>query len=264
MIDRPRLRALLFGLAAVLAAPAGAQKILYKLIDRQGRVIYTDSVPKNFDGTVTPLEPVTESNVVPSAKPPEDAARAKAPPGINETRRQAREALDEKLRAAQAKAEAARKAKAEGADPLRRGVADHPAPLRAAAVGAAAADAQLLPSRRPRTASPSSIARRQVPNDAYYARQKKLDDDLAAAEEELTARRAGLPPRHGLGFADRGEVPARTDGEARRAGRRFPVPQRRREGDHGAVVRAEPRRRKEDRGADAAGLAREAVAQAQC
>lgn len=185
MTDRPRLRALLFGLAAVLAAPAGAQKILYKLIDRQGRVIYTDSVPKNFDGTVTPLEPVTESNVVPSAKPPEDAARAKAPAGINETRRQAREGLDQKLRAAQAKAEAARKAKAEGGDPLPeelQTIQHRSAPPRS---GQPLPKPNCFLAKTPNGA-PVVHCPSQVPNDAYYARQKKLEDDLAAAEEELT------------------------------------------------------------------------------
>jgi hypothetical protein len=190
LIDRTRIRALLLVLAAVLAAPAGAQKILYKLVDRQGRVTYTDSVPKNFDGTVTPLDPVTESNVMPSAKPPEGATKATAPTataptGINETRRQAREDLDRKLRAAQAKAEAARKAKAEGADPAPeelQTIQHRSAPPRS---GQPLPKPNCFLAKTPNGA-PVVHCPSQVPNDAYYARQKKLDDDLAAAEEELT------------------------------------------------------------------------------
>lgn len=185
MIDRPRLRALLFGLAAILAAPAGAQKILYKLIDRQGRVIYTDSVPKNFDGTVTPLEPEAGSNVMPSARPPEAAATVNAPAGINETRRQARDDLDQKLRAAQAKAEAARKAKAEGADPLPeelQTIQHRSAPPRS---GQPLPKPNCFVAKTPHGV-PVVHCPSQVPNDAYYARQKTLDDELAAAEGELT------------------------------------------------------------------------------
>jgi hypothetical protein len=185
LIERTRFRALLLGLAAVLAAPALAQQILYKLIDRQGRVTYTDSVPKNFDGTVTPLEPDTGSNVVPSARPPEGAAKAKAPPGINETRRQARDDLDRKLRAAQAKVEAARKAKAEGADPQAeelQTIQHRSAPPRP---GQPLPKPNCFLAKTPNGA-PVVHCPSQVPNDAYYARQKKLDDDLAAAEEELT------------------------------------------------------------------------------
>lgn len=178
------MRALMLGLAALLAGPALAQQILYKLIDRQGRVTYTDSVPKNFDGTVTPLEPDTGSNVVPSARPPEGAAKAKAPPGINETRRQARDDLDRKLRAAQAKVEAARKAKAEGADPQAeelQTIQHRSAPPRS---GQPLPKPNCFLAKTPNGA-PVVHCPSQVPNDAYYARQKKLEDDLAAAEEEL-------------------------------------------------------------------------------
>lgn len=184
MTDRPPLRALLLVLAVALASPALAQKILYKLVDRQGRVTYTDSVPKNFDGTVTPMEPVTESNVLPSAKPPEAAAGAKAPEGLNETRRQARDDLDRKLRAAQAKVEAARKAKDEGADPLPeelQTIQHRSAPPRP---GQPLPKPNCFVARTPQGA-PVVHCPSQVPNDAYYARQKKLDDDLAAAQEEL-------------------------------------------------------------------------------
>ena len=62
------MRALLVALVALLAAPAFAQ-VLFKLVDRQGRVLYTDKVPKDFDGTVTRLESEPASNVLPSSRP---------------------------------------------------------------------------------------------------------------------------------------------------------------------------------------------------
>ena len=184
MIDRTRIRALLLALAAVLAAPAGAQKILYKLIDRQGRVIYTDSVPKNFDGTVTRLESEPTSNVLPSSRTGESPPPASTPTGIGEDRRRAREDLGKKLRAAQDRVDAARKAKAEGNDPLPDELQTiqhrHP-PLRSGqqppnpncfvAKDASGAASLNCPSR--------------VPHDAYYERQKKLDLELRNAEEEL-------------------------------------------------------------------------------
>ena len=177
------MRALLVALVALLAAPAFAQ-VLFKLVDRQGRVLYADKVPKDFDGTVTRLESEPASNVLPSSRPGESPPRASPPAGIGEDRRRAREDLGKKLRDAQDRAEAARKAKAEGSDPLPDELQTiqhrHP-PLRSGqqppnpncfvAKDASGAASLNCPSR--------------VPHDAYYERQKKLDEELRTAEEEL-------------------------------------------------------------------------------
>ena len=183
LIDRQAVRALLVALVAFLAAPACAQ-VLYKLVDRQGRVIYSDKVPKDFDGTVTRLEPDTASNIVPSARPGDGPPRAAAPSGVGEERRRAREDLGKKLRDAQDRAEAARKAKAEGGEPQpdELQTIQHRLP-------------PLQPGQAPprpncfATKDPSGVALlncpSRVPNDTYYDRQKKLDEDLRRAEEEL-------------------------------------------------------------------------------
>jgi len=177
------VRAWLLAMAVALAGPAAAQT-LYKLTDKEGRVTYSDKVPKGYDGTVVAIEPDTASNIVPSAKAGTGAGPAAPPSGIGEDRRKAREDLDRKLRAAQARAEAARKAKAEGGDPLPdelQTVQHRSRPLRAG---------EQPPNPNCFNAvDPSGIATlncpTRVPGEAYYERQKKLDEDLKRAEEEL-------------------------------------------------------------------------------
>ena len=176
-------RALLLALAVALALPASGQ-VLYKLVDRQGRVTYSDSEPKNFDGTVTRLESDTTSNILPSAKPGEVATKAGAAPGIGEIRRAAREDLDKKLRVAQARVEAARKAKTEGDEPLPdelQTIQHRSAPLKA---GQQPPNPNCFVATDPNGAATLNCPSR-APGEAYYERQKKLADDLKRAEEEL-------------------------------------------------------------------------------
>jgi hypothetical protein len=175
---------LLLMLAVALASPASAQ-VLYKLIDREGRVTYSDREPKDFDGKVIRLEPDVASNIVPSPKAAEPAPAGASPvTGVADQRRRTREDLDRKLREAQLRVEVARKAKAEGVDPLPeelqttqhryRPLAEGELPPRPNCFHAAdASGAVFLNCPTP------------VPSDAFYARQKKLDDDLKRAEEEL-------------------------------------------------------------------------------
>jgi hypothetical protein len=184
LIDHPSARALLFALAAAVALPAPAQ-VLYKLVDRQGRVTYSDSVPKNYEGQVTRIEPPDAvSNVVNSGKQVEAAPKAGSPPGMAETRRRTREELEAKLRAAQAKVEAARKAKAEGGDPQvdeMQTIQHRRAPL---ASGEQPPNANCFTATDPNGTAFLNCPTR-IPDGSYYERQKKLDDDLKRAEEEL-------------------------------------------------------------------------------
>ncbi|MBL0143365.1 MAG: DUF4124 domain-containing protein [Betaproteobacteria bacterium] len=184
MIERSALRgALLLALAVMLATPAWAQ-VLYKLVDRQGRVTYSDKEPKNYDGTVTRLEPDTASNIVPGAKPGENPPRAGTAGGIGETRRLAREDLDRKLRAAQARVDAARKALAGGSEPLPeelQTVQHRYPPLKA---GENPPNPNCFAANDP-SGVPSLNCPTRVPLDAFYERQKKLEDELKVAEEEL-------------------------------------------------------------------------------
>ena len=184
MTDRRAVRACLLALAAILAAPAAAQ-VLYKLIDRQGRVTYSDKAPKNFDGTVTILTPDTESNLLPSGRPAEAARPPAQAPGVAEGRRATREALEKRLRAAQARVEAARKALSEGGDPQQdemQTIQHRKPPL---AAGQAPPNRNCFTTRNPRTGAEVLNCPTRVPSDAYYERQKKLEEELKAAEEEL-------------------------------------------------------------------------------
>jgi hypothetical protein len=183
LIERSALRVLLLALAAALASPACAQ-ILYKLVDRQGRVTYSDSEPKNFDGTVTRIDPDTASNVMPSGKAGEGAARAGAATGIGETRRAAREDLEGKLRAAQARVESARKALAEGSEPLPeelQSIQHRYPPLKS---GEQPPNPNCFAATSP-SGEASLNCPTRMPLDTYYERQKKLEGDLKLAEEDL-------------------------------------------------------------------------------
>lgn len=184
MTDRRAVRACLLALAAILAAPAAAQ-VLYKLVDRQGRVTYSDKAPKNFDGTVTVLTPDTESNLLPSGRPAEAARPPAQAPGVAEGRRATREALEKRLRAAQARVEAARKALSEGGDPQQdemQTIQHRKPPL---AAGQAPPNRNCFTTKNPRTGAEVLNCPTRVPSDAYYERQKKLEEELKAAEEEL-------------------------------------------------------------------------------
>lgn len=164
--------------------PSAGAQVLYKLVDPQGRVTYSDREPKNFDGKVIRLEPDVASNVVPSAKAGESPAKGAPKPGLAETRRATREDLEKKLRAAQSRYEAARKAKEDGASPApgeMQVVQRRYAPL---AAGQAPPRPNCFPSVDPNGAS-LLICPMQVPQEAYFDRLKKLDEELARAEEEL-------------------------------------------------------------------------------
>lgn len=183
MIDRHLAHALLLVLAAAVALPASAQ-VLYKLTDRQGRVTYADREPRDFDGTVVRIDPDPASNIVPSAKTGAPSRPANAPSEWAEARRKSREELEKRLRAAQDRVDAARKAKSEGGEPLPeelQTVQRHQPPLKA---GQAPPNPNCFASRFPSGAASLNCPGR-VPDDAFYERQKKLDEDLARAEEEL-------------------------------------------------------------------------------
>ena len=51
-----RRHALTFALAALIAASPGAAQTVYKLIDRNGKVTYSEEPPKDFDGKVIRID----------------------------------------------------------------------------------------------------------------------------------------------------------------------------------------------------------------
>jgi hypothetical protein len=178
-------------LAVTFAAGIADAQVLYKLIGRDGQVTYSDKEPKNFDGKIIRIETDAGSNILPSAQGVKAPAAALPVPGIAEERRKSREELEQRLKAAQARVEAARKARSEAETPNSdemRIIQNRFAPLEP---GQQAPRANCFPAVDPGSGVALLICPLLVPGDSFYDRQKKLDDDLALAEEELrTAERA--------------------------------------------------------------------------
>jgi hypothetical protein len=146
-------------LAIVLACFGGTAlaQTVYKLIDKNGKVTYSDTAPKNFDGKVIPLgiDPDANIAVSPKGSGPEGAP-AKSPYATqNENNRNT--AVDQ-LQQAQDALKAAQEAVDKGKDPLED-------------------EWQTLTS--------SAGGGRRVPGESYYARQKSLADALKRAEKDL-------------------------------------------------------------------------------
>jgi multidrug resistance efflux pump len=185
LTERSALAALLLACGVLLAAPAAAQ-VLYKLVDKNGRVTYSDREPKGYEGTVTRIEQDTAPTSLPPSKPVEAKKRESSSPGIAESRRSSREALDKKVREAQAKVDAARKARDEGGDPRAdelQTVQHRYPPLRS---GEAPPRANCFNAVDPNGAATLNCPT-QVPQESYYERRKKLEDAVRDAEAELAA-----------------------------------------------------------------------------
>jgi hypothetical protein len=146
---------LLIPLAAALLAfahPASAQT-LYKLIDKNGKVTYSDTPPKDFDGKVVPVEVDPNRNRA-TILPPGAAAEA-----LSKDKPKTAENADERLKQAQARLEAARKDLAFARDNPREGEVE-----RVGNVGGGA---------------------RPVPTEAYEKRLAALEQAVRDAEEEV-------------------------------------------------------------------------------
>jgi len=185
LTERSSLAALLLACGVLLAVPAAAQ-VLYKLVDKNGQVTYSDREPKGYDGTVTRIEPDAAPTYRPPTKPVEAKPREGTSPGMAETRRNSREALDKKVREAQAKVDAARKARDEGEDPRAdelQTVQHRYPPLRR---GQAPPRANCFDAVDPNGAATLNCPT-QVPQESYYERRKKLEDAVRDAEAELAA-----------------------------------------------------------------------------
>jgi hypothetical protein len=87
---------------AVACSPAAAQ-LLYKLIDKNGKVTYVDKVPQNYDGRVIPLDVDKKRNTATLNAP------APATPSPLTDRMRAGELADQNLKAAQERLAEARK-----------------------------------------------------------------------------------------------------------------------------------------------------------
>lgn len=146
-------------LAALVSGAAAAQATLYKLIDKNGKVTYVDTPPKNFDGQVIPVEIDTKRNSA-TITTPGTASGVKA---IDE--KQAADArASERVKAAEAKLEAAKKALADARENPGEGEVN-----RVGTVGGFT---------------------RPVPTPDYEKRLANLEEAVRVAEAELRQARA--------------------------------------------------------------------------
>ncbi|QJR13906.1 DUF4124 domain-containing protein [Usitatibacter palustris] len=178
------------GIAAVFAAllafpfevPA---QTMYKLVDRAGKVSYSDKVPKNFDGQVTPIE-TDPANVQPAPLP---AAKG-APKGtdepkadMNAKRRAQRERLQAAIDAAHERLDKAKAALASGVDPKE----DEYQTIQQKYDGSAKAGPRSNCMKQTGVDGKTLwICPTIVPGEAYRDRIAALEAEVAAAEAELT------------------------------------------------------------------------------
>jgi hypothetical protein len=183
-----------FILALFFADPCAAQT-LYKWIDKDGRVQFADKPPVGFKGEVTKIQvdaqpdPVTRVPYV--APAPKRAVNVdeekKKPPDIATLRRQQRELLGARVEAARTKLEGARKALSDGGNP----VEDERDYVRQDFPRDARSPEKTPPPRTNCSTQTTTDGRavwncpRPIPNETYFERQKKLEDAVRQAEEEL-------------------------------------------------------------------------------
>ncbi len=140
-------------LAAMASGPLAAQT-LYKLIDKKGKVTYSDTPPKDFDGQVIPVE----------IDPKRNSATINTPglhPGARafDEKQAVADRANERVRAAQEKLDAARKKLAMARDNPEEGEVE-----RVGKVGGGS---------------------RPVPTPDYEKRLTLLEDAVRTAEAEL-------------------------------------------------------------------------------
>ena len=148
---------ILFTALALAAAPLAAQT-LYKLIDKNGKITYVDTPPKNFEGQVIPMDIDTKRN-----------SATISTPGTAEAVR----SFDEKAAAAD-QAAARLKAAEERLETARKNLAF-------ARENPAEGEVERMGNVGGRT--------RPVPTEAYEKRIALLEDAVRAAEEEVKSAR---------------------------------------------------------------------------
>ena len=137
----------ILGIALLLGSVASAQT-LYKLIDKNGKVTYSESPPKDYDGQVIRIDIDPNANRATLPKLPADQLRPKeefAPPQVLEAR--------SKLARAQRNLQEARDRPGEG-------------------------DVQ-------RVGSVGGAGAREVMTEAYQQRLAKLEQEVKDADEEV-------------------------------------------------------------------------------
>lgn len=154
MTQRPLSLAAAFALGAALFATLAAAQTMYKLIDRNGKVTYSESPPKDFNGKVIrmDIDPKANTATLPKYTPP-PPAKADAP------RASSGGGPTDKVQLARDKLEAAKKALQDATDNPRE------------------TDIQRIGIKGGGT--------RPVPTEDYQKRLENLAENVKRAEEEL-------------------------------------------------------------------------------
>jgi hypothetical protein len=211
------LRAAFAAMLLVALPGIAVAQTLYKWIDKDGRVQYSDQPPKNFAGPVTKIEP--DEKPTPSAPAPVSDGKARkvddATAGIIEMaakKRAVREKLQANLDAARARLAAAQAAldNATPNDDERQTIQQRvdsvtpiPGPNSSSTggmLGMGGMNGMAVRSNCDVTKNASGAAvqtcRTQIPNEAYQDRVQKLRDDVKTAEDDVSA--AELAYRRGV------------------------------------------------------------------
>lgn len=106
--------------AALLCAPGASAQTLYKLIDKNGKVTYSEEAPKNFDGKVIrmDIDPNANTATLPKPSAPPKEGKGSDAPRPTESAKPTRA---EELAAAREKLESAKKALADARDNPKEG-----------------------------------------------------------------------------------------------------------------------------------------------
>jgi parvulin-like peptidyl-prolyl isomerase len=161
-----------FGVVALgfcLSAPYAAAETLYKLIDKNGKVTYSEKVPRDFDGKATRLDFDPNANTAtlskPGAKNEEGGGTRRESAAERTIRSRPGDNADARIAQAKEKVEAARKALAD------------------AASNATDDDYQFIGTAGKGT--------RRIPTPEFASRLDGLENAVKAAEEALAAAERG-------------------------------------------------------------------------
>jgi hypothetical protein len=196
-------------LFAVALAGGAAAQALYKWVDADGKTQYSDRPPKDFKGAVTRIEPDEQPAPLSPYRAPRAGVAAGQDgaaqlPDVAGERRELRRKLAAAVTNARDKLAAAKAALEAGGVPQdderqavqQRVDAATPAPgPGSASTGGMLGNGGMLGGAPRSNCTKSKGSSGQVvvtcptlvPNDAYYERVRKLEDDVRAAEEELAA-----------------------------------------------------------------------------
>jgi hypothetical protein len=189
-----------FAILALALACSAAAQVLYKWIDDDGKTQYSDRPPKSFKGTVTRIDPDEQPTPGTPYRAPAAASKRGEegfvqPPDVAGERRELRRKLAADVAMAREKLAAAKLMLDVTGAPQddekqviqQRSDKDSPrASSTAATTGGTPATARSnCTTAKNADGRTVTTCPTLIPNDAYYDRIRKLEDEVRAAEESL-------------------------------------------------------------------------------